>query len=148
MLKKSYIWTWILPEAPWAELPPGWKDRGGKWLVYGSLKDIERLASKLDISVQRGEVDSAKYWNASETSAMCVYCWEEEKGRTRKILEDFGFKPTAWEYDYARRKNWIRPEFHISAFYKLRIVLKTFGVKGSLKYIFSYYWEAIKSSLD
>jgi hypothetical protein len=139
MLRKSSIWTWILPEVPWEELPTRWKERGGKWLVYGSLNEIEGLGKELDVLVQRGEIDSAKYWNASETSAMCIYCWEEEKESKRKILEEFGFKPKAWEYDYARRKNWVRPEFHVSAFYKLRIVLKTFGVRGTLKYILAYY---------
>jgi hypothetical protein len=56
-------------------------------------------------------------------------------GRIKKILLELGVKPLAWEYDYARRKNWSRPIFFYSAFHKLRILLKTFGLQGTLGFI-------------
>ncbi len=96
---------------------------------------MERLAAKLDKLVSKGEIVSAKYWNASETSAMCIYSLDRDNNKTRQILSELGYKPIAWEYDYARSKNWTRPRFFLSAFYKLRILIKTFGVREAIRFI-------------
>ncbi len=135
------VWTYILPERERSggEIK-GWTEYGGKWLVYGSLDKIEDLARNIEPYVESGEIVSAKYWNASDKrSAMCVYSLDIENGRTHAVLELLGFKPAAWEYDYARRKNWTRFEFFISAFYKLRILLESFGVRGTLRFIAGAY---------
>ena len=96
---------------------------------------MERLAAELDKQVESGNIVSAKYWNASETSAMNIYSLDRDNTETKQILSELGYKPTAWEYDYARSKNWTRPRFFLSAFYKLRILIKTFGVRGSIRFI-------------
>jgi len=138
MIKKTPIWTWILPGAG-GEDTFDWREHGGKWLVYGPLDEMERLAGEIDKEVQRGNIVSAKYWNAPKTSAMCIYSLDRDNPKTLEILKLLGFRPTAWEYDYARRKNWTRPRFFLSAFYKLRILIKTFGVKGTLRFIVGAY---------
>lgn len=139
MILKRPVWTYILPGQPRAELK-GWTEEGGKWLVYGSLNRIEELAHGVEHYVESGEIVSAKYWNASDKrSAMCVYSLDSERDRTRAVLTVLGFKPTAWEYDYARRKNWTRFEFFVSAFYKLRILLTSFGIRGTLRFIAGAY---------
>jgi hypothetical protein len=140
MIIKKPIWTWIVPvKETAAEEPSLWKEHGGKWLIYGDLDEMERLSTHLNQFVEQGKIVSAKFWNASSASAMCVYSLEGDNKKTKKILTDLRFKPTAWEYDYARKKNWTRPRFFLSAFYKLRILLKTFGVKGTLKFIVGAY---------
>lgn len=138
MLKKTPIWTWILPEDEREEIP-SWEEHGGKWLVYGNLAEMERLAQELDRHVQDGKIVSAKFWNASSTSATCVYSLDRDKEQTKRLLMGLGYRPTAWEYDYARRKNWTRVEFFISAFHKLWILIKTFGVVGAMRFIVGAY---------
>jgi hypothetical protein len=56
MIKKTSIWTWILPDENWEGLPQGWIEHGGKWLVYGKLGDMERLAGKIDGLIQKKEL--------------------------------------------------------------------------------------------
>ncbi len=102
---------------------------------------MRELAIELDKYVEMGDLASAKYWNASEASAMCVYSLDRDNKKTKKILARLGFKPVAWEYDYARKKNWWRPRFFLSAFYKLRILLKTFGLIGTFRFIVGAYTE-------
>ena len=138
MIIKKPIWTWIVPKREDEELPL-WKEHGGKWLVYGGLSEMERLAGEIDRLVESRAIVSAKFWNASSVSAMCVYSLYLDREKTKKILLDLGFRPTAWEYDYARMKNWTRPRFFLSAFYKLRILLRTFGVFGTLRFIVGAY---------
>jgi hypothetical protein len=111
----------------------------GKWLVYGSLNEIERLAKEMDRLVESREIVSAKFWNATNVSAMCVYSLAHESEKTRKIFLQLGYIPLAWEYDYNKRKNWTRPRFFLSALYKLRILIKTFGFVGAIKFIFRAY---------
>ncbi len=137
MRKDIPNWTWILPSGEWIGLPPGWKERGGKWLVYGSLDEMKRLADVVEPLIEEREIDSAKFWTSSDKrSAMCIYSWEGDKDKTRTIIEGLGFKPTAFEYDYARRKNWTRPEFFISHVYKLRILLKSFNPVELMRFLF------------
>jgi hypothetical protein len=138
MIKVTPIWTWIVPEKDIREIS-SWKEHGGKWLVYGNRAKMEELGNILDQYLEAGDITSAKFWNASNASAMCVYSLDRDNERTKKILLNHGFKPTVWEYDYARIKNWTRPRFFLSAFYKLRILLKTFGIKGTLKFIVGAY---------
>jgi hypothetical protein len=135
VIKKTPIWNWIIPSEGGIHDDSEWIATGGKWLVYGSLDEMKRLAAKLDNLIESGKIVSAKYWNASETSAMCIYSLDRDNTETRKILQGLGYTPTAWEYDYARSKNWTRPRFFLSAFYKLRILLKTFGVRGAIRFI-------------
>lgn len=47
MRKDIPNWTWLLPSGEWTGPPPGWKERGGKWLVYGSLEEMKMLANKV-----------------------------------------------------------------------------------------------------
>jgi len=138
MLMRMPIWTWVLPERERAE-EVDWREHGGKWIVYGSLSEMERLALELDGYVQSGEVSCAKFWNAGPESALCVYSPDHRREGTRRILAGLGYTPVAWEYDYARRKNWTRPRFFLSAFYKLRILLRSFGPIGALRFIVSAY---------
>lgn len=138
MLKEMPIWTWIVSENE-SQDESIWRVHGGKWLIYGNLFEMERLGHKLDKYVENGEITSAKFWNAGKTSAMCVYSLDRNREKTKRILFDLGFKPTAWEYDYARIKNWTRPRFFLSAFYKLRILLRTFGIFGTLRFIIGAY---------
>lgn len=138
MIKKTPIWTWILPDNQ-TEESSSWKENGGKWLVYGSLDEMEGLSSDLDRHIQMGDIVSAKFWNASETSAMCVYSLDRDRDRTKHALMGLGFRPTAWEYDYARKKNWTRPRFFLSAFHKSLILVRTFGVFGALRFIIGAY---------
>ncbi len=143
MRKSIPNWTWILPSGEWEGLPEGWKDHGGKWLIYGSLDDMEVLASGLEPLVETREIDSAKFWTSShERSAMCVYTWDKEKERTRELIEKLGFKPLAFEYDYARRKNWTRLEFFVSHLYKLRILLKSFRPRELIRFLLEEEKEA------
>ncbi len=135
MLKKTPIWSWIIPSDGGLHDDSEWMEHGGKWLVYGSLGEMERLAAELDKLVESRKIVSAKFWNASELSAMCIYSLDSDNAETKQTLIDLGYTPTAWEYDYARRKNWTRPRFFLSTFYKLRILIKTFGVLGALKFI-------------
>lgn len=147
MRKKIPNWTWILPSGEWIGLPEGWKEHGGKWLVYGGLDEMERLAKDVDTLVEKRKIDSAKYWISSERySAMCVYSWDRDKEKTRKLLVDLGFKPTAYEYDYARRKNWTRLEFFISHLYKARILLKSFSLRELYKFLTEEEKEADKQA--
>ncbi|RMF88959.1 MAG: hypothetical protein D6733_07405 [Methanobacteriota archaeon] len=136
-IRKTPIWTWIIPGEPRAEDEAEWFERGGKWLVYGGLSEMEALAERIEGYVEAGEVVSAKYWNASETSAMCIYSLDRDRRQTLSIIRRMGFEPTAWEYDYGRCRNWRRPSFLLSALYKLRILLRTFGPIGALRFIFS-----------
>lgn len=138
MLKKMPIWTWIIPRND-EKNHSGWEEHGGKWLIYGSLNEIERLAKEMDRLVESREIFSAKFWNASDASAMCVYSLDHESEKTRKILLNLGHSPLTWEYDYGRRKNWTRPRFFLSAFYKLRILIRTFGFFGAIKFILGAY---------
>jgi hypothetical protein len=135
MIKKTHIWSWIIPSEGGIHDDSEWIASGGKWLVYGSLDEMKRLAAKLDNFIELSGIVSAKYWNASETSAICIYSLDRDNTETRQILLGLGYTPTAWEYEYARRENWTRPLFYLSAFYKLRILIKTFGVFGAIKFI-------------
>lgn len=135
MIKKTPIWTWIVPEAGDGHDDSEWVEHGGKWLVYGGLGEMERLASELDKLVESGKIVGAKFWNASKASAMNIYSLDRDNPKTKQILLGLGYTPTAWEYDYARSKNWTRPRFFLSAFYKLRILLKTFGFFGAVRFI-------------
>ncbi len=138
MIKKTPIWTWVVPDREKGEIS-SWKERGGKWLVYGSRIEMELLGRLLEKYVNRGSVVSAKFWNASEKSALCVYSLDSDREKTKEILYYLGYTPTAWEYDYARIKNWTRPRFFISAFHKLSIMLNAFGIIGTIRFIIRAY---------
>lgn len=77
---------------------------------------------------------------------MCVYSWDRDKEKTRKLLIELGFKPLAYEYDYARRKNWTRLEFYISHLFKLRILLKSFSLRELIRFLFQEEKEADKQA--
>ncbi|MFQ5888114.1 MAG: hypothetical protein ACE5HY_05405 [Candidatus Hydrothermarchaeales archaeon] len=128
-------------------MPEGWKEHGGKWLVYGDLEDMKKLAIGVEPLIEKREIDSAKFWTSSdERSAMCVYSWDRDKEETRKLLIELGFKPLAYEYDYARRKNWTRLEFYISHLFKLRILLKSFSLRELIRFLFQEEKEADKQA--
>lgn len=104
----------ILPEArDWIYIEPKEDKRpieerlqyGGKWVIYGSKKYIEKLVRDLKCEVGRN-IDAMKYSvkpikvtpNAPDKKyALLVYCDESRKGKLKNILESKGVKKVTWK---------------------------------------------------
>lgn len=145
MIREDFFWRWIFREKKEREeaekkaQSTEWEESGGKWLVYADKEKIEKAEKEIEKFVEKGEIEAAKYWKLSKPSALCVYSLDKDREKTRKILLSMNLKPSVWEYDYARSKNIWRPRFWLSAFRKLRILISTFGIFGTIKFIFSAY---------
>jgi len=143
MIREDFFWRWIVRESRAEEASEEkereWEAHGGKWLVYTDRERIENVEKEIERFVESKDFEAAKYWRLSRLSALCVYSLDKDRERARKILLAMGLKPSVWEYDYARTKNIWRPRFWLSAFRKLRILISTFGVAGTIKFIISAY---------
>lgn len=139
MFYKTEFWTWVLPGKQ--REPKDWEEYGGKWIVFNKKERMEKLAKQLEPYVERGEIESAKYWNW-DTSALCVYCLDKDRDRVKLILSEHGFKPRVWDYDYAHLKNITRPlNWTVSHFSKLWVLLRSFGVRGTLRFLIGIITE-------
>jgi hypothetical protein len=133
---RDLLWTWCLPDIP-REVDRGkWREYGGKWIVFDRRDKLVNLAEQLAPLIDAGKIESAKYWN-EDPGAICVYCLDSERTRTREILEGLGAgNSKVWEYDYALEKNLRNPLlFSYSWFSKFRTILQSYGIKGSLRLI-------------
>lgn len=139
MIAEDYFWRWIIRGREGKVADKEWEERGGKWIVYADKKKFEKLEKEIESHVERGDIEAAKYWKLSNKSALCIYSYDHEREKTRKIIENLGLRPSVWEYDFARKKNIWRPKFWLSAFKKLRILIATFGITGAIKFIISAY---------
>ncbi|GAB4388837.1 MAG: hypothetical protein Kow0025_10520 [Thermodesulfovibrionales bacterium] len=134
------LWTWLLPEGPAdarrAAAERRWLRHGGKWIIFDRRPRLEALADSLAPYIDAGRVHSAKYWN-KDPSAMCVYCLDEEKAETWRLLESLGARGSrVWEYDYAWDRNVRNPVvFMYSWFSKLRTILQSYGPAGTLRLV-------------
>jgi hypothetical protein len=131
---KDMLWTWLLPDRPRAFDRTEWVRSGGKWIVFDSREEIEKLAEKLEPPIDSGEIESAKYWNG-DPSAINVYSLDRDRGRVRSILKEAGARYVlVWEYDYALGKNILNPvTFAYSWFSKFRTILASYGLSGSVR---------------
>lgn len=65
---KDILWTWLLPEQEHRLDREEWTRHGGKWIVFGQKDRIVRLTEGLAPFIDRGEVQSAKYWNGDPSA--------------------------------------------------------------------------------
>jgi hypothetical protein len=139
MFYETKFWTWIIPKEP--REPKNWAEHGGKWIVFGKKEKFMALAKEIEPYIERGEIESAKYWNW-DTSALCVYSLDKDREKVREILLRHGLKPRVWDYDYAHHKNIIRPlNWTVSHFSKLWVLLKSFGIRGTLQFLKGIFTE-------
>ncbi len=137
MLHETEFWIWILPSKP--REPENWEEYGGKWIVFEDKDKLAAKAKEIEPYVESGEIESAKYWNW-DTSALCVYSLDTDRNNVREILLKHGLKPRVWDYDYAHNKNITRPvNWTVSHFSKLYVLLKSFGVRGTLRFLLSIF---------
>jgi hypothetical protein len=143
--RKDDIWTWLLPDTAREINTSTWSRSGGKWIVFDDEDRIKELAGKLTPFIDAGEIESAKYWNGNP-SAINVYSLDRDRGKTRNILKELGARYVLiWEYDYALDKNMLSPlTFAYSWFSKLRTILKSRGLAGSVRLL----KEALKQMRD
>ncbi len=132
--EKDMLWTWLLPDAIREFDRRVWIEHGGKWIIFDRRNRIRALAEKLGPLIDRGEIESAKYWN-EDPSAICVYCLDKDKDRTWDILKRFGAgNSKVWEYDYAMDKNLKDPlAFVYSWGSKFRTIFQSYGIIGSIR---------------
>ncbi len=139
MFYRTQFWTWILPSKE--RESKGWEEYGGKWIVFDGKDRFEAFARVLDPYIERGEIESAKYWNW-DTSALCIYCLDKDRDRVKEILVKHGFKPRVWDYDYAHLKNITRPlNWTVSHFSKLWVLIRSFGIRGTLRFLMGLFIE-------
>lgn len=130
------LWTRLLPDTPKGIDDEKWMRHGGKWIIFDRKDRIVKLAKKLGPYIDSGEIKGAKYWNR-DPSAINVYSLDIDKKRTWDILEGLGARGSrVWEYDYAWDKNVQNPfDFMYSWFSKLRTILQSYGLTGTLTLI-------------
>jgi len=131
---KDILWTRLLPDEPRAIDHKEWMRHGGKWIVFDTKDEIDRLAEKLAQFIDSGAIESAKIWNG-DPSAINVYSLDSDRGKVRELLKQAGARYVlVWEYDYAKGKNLLRPfTFTYSWFSKFRTILASYGLAGSIR---------------
>lgn len=131
---KDLLWTRLVPDRPSGVNPEEWLRHGGKWIVFDRKERIVDLAKRLELFIESGKIESAKYWN-EDPSAICVYSLDRDRERVWEILKKLGAGDNrVWEYDYAWDKNVLRPfNFTYSWFSKFRTILQSYGIAGSLR---------------
>ena len=83
----------------------------GKWLVFDSAAAIRSVAEELDLHVDRGEIDSAKFNREPSDigrgdGVMCVYCDDRDRERVWNILRLLGLSKRIWKYDRQTHDDW------------------------------------------
>jgi hypothetical protein len=133
---KDMLWTRLLPDAERITDREEWIRYGGKWIIFDRKDNIEILAEKLGLLIDSGRIQGAKYWN-EDPSAICVYSLDRDREEIWNILKGLGAgNDKVWEYDYAWDKNILNPiNFAYSWFSKLRTILQSYGLAGTLRLI-------------
>jgi hypothetical protein len=131
---KDIIWTRLLPDKDRMIDAGEWTKHGGKWIVFDSEERIKELVGRLGPHIDKGEIESAKYWNG-DPSAVNVYSLDRDRMKTREILKKLGARYVlVWEYDYAWDKNLRAPlTFAYSWFSKFRTILQSRGIAGTAR---------------
>ncbi len=135
------LWTWLRPDKHRGMDRGEWRVHGGKWIVFDRLAKIKRLADALAPRIDRGEIESAKFWRG-DPSAICVYTHESRRAEVWQILREAGAgNQRLWEYDFAWGKNLRNPvDFTYSQTSKLRTILRSYGCRGA--------WQLLRGRMD
>ncbi len=85
----------------------------GKWIIFGTKKELDILAQKMSPLVDSHEIPAVKY-DREKISAfdlgecvMCVYCDDRQRKDIWKILKSLGVEDKAWVYEKETMERWL-----------------------------------------
>ncbi len=85
----------------------------GKWLVFGTREEFDRLAQKMSPLVDSHDIPAVKYdremipaFELGEC-VMCVYCDERQRDEVWEILNSLGVEDKAWVYEKETMERWL-----------------------------------------
>jgi len=102
----------------------------GKWVFFGSKKELDGFAKKIDPFVDTKEIPAAKYdrevipeFGLGEC-VMCIFCDDRQKDEVWEILASMGVEDKAWVYEKETMERWL-PGGHL-----LEAWIKNKGLSG------------------
>lgn len=101
-------WIHIVPTKD-KKLPKGWKEHGGKWLIFRKYEELKSLVYELDSHIENFHILQAKFSREPtfyDTPVMCVYCLDSNKEETWLILRELGIQKRIWKYDKQTLEDW------------------------------------------
>lgn len=114
LIEKTSDWIWIKPKSYEIRLlpptPREYWDHWGKWLIFNRLPFLEELARKLEVHIEKREIENAKYsphdkqGDPKGICVMCVYCDDRDRDGVFDILMKYGIARRIWKYDHETRE--------------------------------------------
>jgi len=98
----------------------------GKWILFGTREEMDRLAQQLDPYVENKKVPAAKYDRKKidefglSRCVMCVYCHKEERDSVWEILAELGAVDKAWIYERETVEKWLPGGVNLETWIKQR----------------------------
>jgi hypothetical protein len=85
----------------------------GKWLIFGTREELDKLAERIDPFVEEKMIPAAKYdrkeipeFRLGEC-VMCVYCDARQRDEVWQILSSLDVREKAWVYEKETMERWL-----------------------------------------
>jgi len=119
--KSYYNWIYVIP-SDWY-FPIAYKgkmlkkeeylEHWGKWVIFESRENLDKLADRLDPYVEERTIQSIKYDRLPqkdfglEECAMLTFCDERDRDEVWKVISSFGVTLKAWVYEKETIEMWM-----------------------------------------